>query len=80
VACRIEVIVTRLVYDAKLAMFRGTWVRQYLIDLSRFQRNLVAFVLQAYGEHLGRCLHRKSINVALDLELFAPDAMSFVSD
>jgi len=79
VTCGIEVIVTRLVDDAKLAMFRGICVRQYLINLVKFERNFVAPVLQAYNKLLGRCFHRNSVNVvALDLQLSAADAMSFI--
>src|SRR6185436_12009573 len=59
-------------------MLRGICVRQYLIDLAKFQGNFVALVLQAYNKRLGRCFHRKSVNVALDLQLSAPDAMSFI--
>lgn len=59
-------------------MPRGVGIGKHLIDLSGLQRNLVALVLQADNKLLGRCFHGKSVDIALDLELPAPDAMSFV--
>jgi hypothetical protein len=47
VACGIQIVISRLVNHAELSMLRGVGVRKDLIDLPGFQRNLVAFVLQA---------------------------------
>lgn len=59
-------------------MPRSVGIGKRLIYLSGLQRNLVALVLQADNKFLGRCFHGKSVDIALDLELSAPDAMSFV--
>ena len=59
-------------------MPRGIGIRKNLIDFSRLQRNLVAFVLQANNKFLSRCLHVNLVDVALDFELSASNAMSFV--
>jgi hypothetical protein len=59
-------------------MPRGVGIRKYLINFSGLQGNLVALVLQADNKLLGRCPHRTSVNVALDLEFSASNAMSFV--
>ena len=58
-------------------MPRGVGIRKHLIDFSGLEGYLVALVLQADNEFLGR-FHSFSVKVALDLELFASDAMSFV--
>ena len=55
----------------------GIGIGKHLIDLSGLQRHFVALVLQANNEFLGR-FHVVSIKVALDLELFTSNAMSFV--
>jgi len=59
-------------------MPRGVGIRKDLIDFSGLQGNLVALVLQAHNKLLGRCPHRNSVDVTLDLELSASNAMSFV--
>lgn len=59
-------------------MPRGIGIRKHLIDLSGLQGNFVALIFQAHNKLFRRCLHRESIDVALDLKLFASDAMSFV--
>ena len=53
-------------------------VRKYLIDFLGLQGNLVALVFQADNELLGRCSHSDSVDVTLDLELSAANAMGFV--
>jgi len=58
-------------------MSSGIGVGKHLIDFSGLQGNFVALVLQADNEFLGR-FHSYLIKVALDFELFASDAMSFV--
>jgi hypothetical protein len=44
-ALRVEVVIARLVDDSNLPMFRRFGIWQNPINLSAFQRNLVAFVL-----------------------------------
>ena len=58
-------------------MLRGVGIRKDLIDFPGFQRNLVTLVLQADNKFFGR-FHRSLIEVTLDLEFFASNAMSFV--
>lgn len=78
ITCRIQIIISRLINHANLSMPRGVGVRQYLINFSRLQGNLVALVLQAHNKLLGQCPHKNSVDIALDLELSASNAMSFV--
>jgi len=59
-------------------MLRRIDVGQHLIDFPELKRNLVAFIFNADREFFWRSLHKTSVNVALDLELFAPDAVSLV--
>ena len=59
-------------------MSRGIGIRKQLINFSGLQGNLVTLVFQANNKLLGQCLHRNSVDVALDLELSASNAMSFV--
>src|SRR5258706_11010678 len=77
IVCRIQIVISRLVSHTELSMLRGVGVRKDLIDLPGFQRNLVAFVLQADNKLFFR-FHRNLIEVALDLEFFASNAMGFV--
>jgi hypothetical protein len=58
-------------------MPRSVGVRKYPIDFSRLQRDFVALVLQADNKLFSR-FHRGLIEIALDLELSASNAMSFV--
>jgi len=58
-------------------MFCGVGVRKYLIDFPSLQRDFVALVFQADNEFLGR-FHGYLVEIALDLELFTSDAMSFI--
>ncbi|MGH7909871.1 MAG: hypothetical protein ACRENW_08505, partial [Thermodesulfobacteriota bacterium] len=58
-------------------MPRGFGIGNHLVDLSRLQGNLVALVLQANNEFLGR-FHWVLVDVAFDLELSASNVMSFV--
>ena len=53
VACRVQIVVSRLIDHTKLSMFRGVGVRKYLIDFPRLQGNLVALVLQANNKFCG---------------------------
>ena len=78
VCCRIQVVISGLIDYAELPMPRGIGIRKHLIDFSGLQGNLVALVLQANNELLWR-FHSFSVKVALDLELFASDAVSFVA-
>ena len=59
-------------------MLRGIGIRKNLIDFSGLQGNLVALVLQANNKFLSRCFHVNLVDVALDFELSASNAMSFV--
>jgi hypothetical protein len=59
-------------------MLRSIRVRKYLIDFAGLQGNLVTLVFQAHNKLLGWCLHGDSIKVAFDLELSAPNAVSFI--
>jgi hypothetical protein len=52
VALGIEVVVARFVNDANLTVFRGFRVRKNPIDLSAFQGDPVAFVIEADDELL----------------------------
>ena len=58
-------------------MFRGAGVGEHLIDFPGLQGNFVALVLQADNKLFCR-FHRGLIEIALDLELSASNAMSFV--
>ena len=58
-------------------MFCGVGVRKYLIDFPSLQRDFVALVFQADNEFLGR-FHGYLVEIALDLELFTSNAMSFI--
>jgi len=75
---RVQIIISRLIDHAELPMPRGVGIGKHLIDLSGLQRNLVALVLQAGNKLLGRCFHGKSVDIALDLELPAPNTISLV--
>jgi len=59
-------------------MLRGIRVSQSLIDLPRLQRGFVAGVSQTHNEFLGSGSHSESVDISLDLKLFAADAVGLV--
>jgi hypothetical protein len=71
---RKEIVLAGFVDDAELSVPGGVAVRQHLVDLASFERNLVAVVSDAHDEPLSWRRHGRSIQIALDLELSATDA------
>lgn len=78
VALRIQVILARLVDYTKLLVLRRIRIAKNLIDLSSLKGDLVALVLDTNDKFLRRRWHSGLVDVALDLELFTSNAVSFV--
>ena len=75
---RIQVILTRLVNYTKLLVLRRIRIAKNLIDLPSLKGDFIALVLDTNNKFLRRRCHSRLVDVALDLELFTSNAVSFV--